>query len=65
MSIPQNDKQSAVTSPAWRLFVFHTLRLFEIARVLVRFDHVAKRHRKRESQHHVSGCKTLRSQLGC
>src|SRR6266487_6765062 len=34
----------------------------ELARVLVRVDHVAL-HRKRESQHHVSGCKTLRSRL--
>jgi hypothetical protein len=25
----------------WRLFVLRALRLFEIARVLVRFDHVA------------------------
>ena len=26
----------------WRLFVLRALRLFEIARVLVRFDHVAR-----------------------
>jgi hypothetical protein len=25
---------------------------------LVRFDHVAKHHRKRESPRHVNGCKT-------
>jgi hypothetical protein len=24
-------------------FLFHTLRLFEVARVLVRFDHLARR----------------------
>jgi hypothetical protein len=29
--------------------------LFEIACLLVRFDHVARLHRKRESLHHVSG----------
>jgi hypothetical protein len=38
--------------------------LFEIARVLVRFDHIAL-HRKRESQRDVSGCDALRSQLHC
>jgi hypothetical protein len=31
---------------AWRLFVAHALWFFEVALVLVRFDHV---HRKRES----------------
>jgi hypothetical protein len=31
------------------------LRLFEIARVFVRFHHVARTHRKRESQRRVSG----------
>ena len=35
--------------------------LFEIARVLVRLDHVA-RHRKRESQHHVNGCEIFAKQ---
>src|SRR4030095_14394919 len=38
------------------------LRVFEIARVLVRLDHVAGSRRKRESRHHVSGCRTSRSQ---
>jgi hypothetical protein len=37
-----------------------TLQLFELALVLVRFDHVCQRHHKSESQHHVSGRKTLR-----
>ena len=32
------------------------LPLFELARVLARLDDVAPLHRKRESQHHVSGC---------
>ena len=31
--------------------------------MLVRVDHVARVHRKRESQRHVTGRKTLRSQL--
>jgi hypothetical protein len=30
--------------------LFHALWFFELARVLVRFDRVAKHHRKRESQ---------------
>jgi hypothetical protein len=30
------------------------LPLFELALVLVRLDHVARRHRKRESGHHVN-----------
>jgi hypothetical protein len=34
------------------------LSLLEIALALVRLDHVASRHRKRGSQHHLSGCKT-------
>ena len=38
------------------------LALFEIALVFVRFDHVASHHRKRESQHHVSGCETFNNQ---
>ena len=32
-----------------------TSRLFEVSRVLVRLDHIASLHRKRESQHHASG----------
>jgi hypothetical protein len=36
--------------------------LFELANVLVPFDHVAL-HRKRESQDRVSGCETWRSRL--
>jgi hypothetical protein len=39
--------------------------LFELACALVRFDHVASLHRKRELQRHVNGCKTLRSRLRC
>jgi hypothetical protein len=35
------------------------LPLFEIARLLVRLDHVARRIHKRESPHHVNGCRTL------
>jgi hypothetical protein len=31
------------------------LPLFEIALVLVRLDHIAGPHRKRESRHHVNG----------
>ena len=41
------------------------LRLFEIARVFVRLDHVAQHHRKPGSQHGVTGCETLRSQPRC
>jgi len=33
--------------------------LFEIALVFVRFDHVAGRHRKCESQHRVNGCSAI------
>ena len=34
--------------------------LFEIAGLLVGFDHVARIiHRKRESRHHVNGCETF------
>ena len=40
---------------AMRVKIHH----FEIARMLVRLDHVASFHRKRESQHHVNGCETL------
>ena len=39
--------------------------LFEIARVLVRFDHVPQLHRKRGSQRDVIGFETSRSQLRC
>jgi hypothetical protein len=35
--------------------------LLEIVLVFVRFNHIAAPHRKRGSQHHVSGCKILRS----
>ena len=35
----------------------------KIARVLVRFDHVARSHRKRESQRDVIDCETLQSRL--
>jgi hypothetical protein len=35
----------------------------KLARVLVRFNHIASIHRKRESRHHVSGCRTSRSRL--
>jgi len=36
------------------------LRLCELARVLVGFDHVARIiHRKRESRHHVNGFETF------
>jgi hypothetical protein len=38
-----------------------TLQLVEIASMLIRFDHVAQLHRKRESQHCVNGCETSRS----
>src|SRR5438128_446722 len=41
------------------------LPIFELARVIVRLDHVPPLHRKRESQHHVSDCKTLRSRSHC
>jgi len=34
--------------------------LFEIDRVLVRFDHVASIIGKAESQHHVNGCEISR-----
>jgi len=34
------------------------LSLFELARLFVRFDHVARSNRKPESAHHVSGRKT-------
>jgi hypothetical protein len=37
--------------------------LFEIARLLMRFDHVAVIIRKRESRHHVSDCETLLRRL--
>jgi len=37
--------------------------LFEIARMLVRLDHVAGPHRKRESQRHVSGRRIWRDRL--
>jgi hypothetical protein len=33
------------------------LPLSKLARVLVRFDHVARPHHKRESQYRVIGCK--------
>jgi len=33
-------------------FLFHASRFFELARVLVRFDHVARIIVERESQHH-------------
>jgi len=36
---------------------------FEIAFLLVRFDHVASPHRKHESRRNVSGCKTRRIRL--
>jgi hypothetical protein len=39
--------------------------LFEIAHVLVRLDHIASPHRKRGSQHRVSGCEILRSLSHC
>jgi hypothetical protein len=38
-----------------------TLPLFEIARLLVRLDHIAGPHRKRDSPHHVNSCKTWRA----
>jgi len=41
------------------------LRSFEIALVLVRCDHVASPHRKRESRHHASGCRIWRDRLYC
>jgi hypothetical protein len=31
----------------------------------MRVDRICPHHRKRESQHHVSGCKTLRGCLHC
>jgi hypothetical protein len=33
------------------------LRLFKLARVRVRFDQICQLHRKRELQHHVTGCR--------
>ena len=42
-----------------------TSRLFEVNCVLVRFDHSASLHRKRELRRYVNGCKTLRSRLRC
>jgi hypothetical protein len=39
--------------------VAKNLRLFKIAFALVRLNHVAPHHRKRESQHHMSGLKNL------
>jgi hypothetical protein len=36
-------------------FLFHALRFLGIASVLVRFDHIASLHRKRELQRHVNG----------
>ena len=39
--------------------------LFELARVLVRLDHVASFIIKRESRHHVSDNETSHSQLHC
>ena len=38
-----------------------TSPLFEVSRVLVRLDHVARVHRKRELQRRVTGCLTLRT----
>lgn len=35
------------------------LALFELASVLVRLDQVVRRIHKRESQHHVTGFRTL------
>jgi hypothetical protein len=40
-----------------------SLRLFELARVLVRFRSPCRHHRKPESQRDVIGCETLRSRL--
>ena len=47
-------------------FIVVTLSpLFEISVVLVSLYHVAKLHRKRGSQHHVTGCGASRSRLRC
>ena len=62
MSIPQNDKQSAVTSPAWRLFVCLVYGSLKSPRAGA-FRSRCALHGKRESQHHVSGCNAARIQL--
>jgi hypothetical protein len=41
----------------------HASRLFELARVLVRFQSLCPLHHKRESRHHVSDCTTSRSPM--
>ena len=46
-----------------RCFTLRSSPLFEIAFVLVRFDHVASVHRKRESRHDVNGCNAARNRL--
>src|SRR5215510_2287544 len=42
-----------------RCYLLVTLQLLEIALVLVASRSCCQRHRKRGSQHHVNGCKTL------
>jgi hypothetical protein len=44
-----------------RVKIYH----FELARVLVRFDHVAQIHRKRDARLDVTGCRTSRNRLHC
>jgi hypothetical protein len=41
-------------------FLFHASQLFEFANVLVHLKSRWQLHRKRESQHHATGCETLR-----
>jgi hypothetical protein len=59
---PYQRERSSATAPAGASGSA-VLWCFEIARVLVRFNHVAPLRRKRESLHHVSGCTISRGQL--